>query len=256
MSGRNQVQPSPQRTPFLFQAGTSKAGIEFSAKHAEAVFIGGLTPAQAARPVLATRSAAASKGRDPASLKFFVGISPIIGKTIEEAEAKFKTAEESVDVLGGLSQFSGYTGIDLSSYPLDEPLILTDDPSKNAVQSILQNFHESGDDEPWTPRRLGTKFALGGFHPTPVGTPKMIADCFEQWIQEADVDGFNIAYISNPGSFEDVVELLVPELVKRGLMWDEYDVPSGTFRENIYGIGCSRLRNDHFGSTFKWKGGE
>jgi hypothetical protein len=56
---------------------------------------------------------------------------------------------------------------------------------------------------------------------------------YVKWIDEADVDGFNIAYISNPGSFEDVVELLVPELLKRKLMFEDYAVPGGTFRENL-----------------------
>ena len=68
----------------------------------------------------------------------------------------------------------------------------------------------------------------------PIGTASMVADLMEQWINEADVDGFNITYVSNPTSFEDVVEYLVPELQKRGLMWSDYPVPGGTFRENLH----------------------
>lgn len=254
MSGRGQVHPSPQRTPFLFQAGASRAGSAFSARHAEAIFIGGLTPAQAMKPIKQTREAAAAIGRDPSSLKFFVGISPILGKTVEEAQAKLQLAQENADILGGLSQFCGYTGIDLSTYPLDEPLVLPEGPSANAVYSILDNFNDIDSQEaPWTPRRLGMKYAVGGFHPTPVGTPEMVADHFEQWIRDADVDGFNIAYISNPGSFEDVVDLLVPELMRRGIMWEDYEVPGGTFRENVYGAKQSRLRDDHYGHRFQWK---
>jgi hypothetical protein len=75
-----------------------------------------------------------------------------------------------------------------------------------------------------------------------------------QWVDEADVDGFNMAYISNPGSFEDIVELLVPELKKRGLMFDNYAVPGGTFRENLLRQpGQTSLRSDHYGSTFKFE---
>lgn len=93
--------------------------------------------------------------------------------------------------------------------------------------------------------------ALGGFHPAPVGTPEMVADVFQKWIEEADVDGFNIAYVTSPGSFEDVVYLLRPELVKRGLTWEDYDVPGGTLRENLYGVkGQKYLRNDHYGHNF------
>jgi hypothetical protein len=92
--------------------------------------------------------------------------------------------------------------------------------------------------------------ALGGLHPCPVSSVTQVADIFEEWVIEADYDGFNVAYVSNPGSFEDIVDLLVPELRRRGLMWDDYDVPGGTFRENL--LGTRTLREDHFGSRFKY----
>jgi hypothetical protein len=76
-----------------------------------------------------------------------------------------------------------------------------------------------------------------------------------QWIDEADVDGFNMAYISNPGSFEDIVQLLIPELRKRGLVFEDYAVPGGTFRENLLRQpGQKTLREDHYGSQFKFEG--
>jgi hypothetical protein len=77
-----------------------------------------------------------------------------------------------------------------------------------------------------------------------------------QWIEEADVDGFNMAYISNPGSFEDIVKLLVPELRKRGVIFEDYAVPGGTFRENLLRQpGQKTLREDHYGSQFKFEDG-
>lgn len=253
LSGLAQLHPSPQRTPVLFQAGTSKSGRSFAAKHAEAVYIGGLVPSQTKDSVISIRAEAASKGRDPSSLKFFVGISPIIGKTLEEAQAKYKRAVENSDPVGGLAQFSGYTGIDLSRFPLDDVFELKDAPGDNAVHSFLENFNKVvGDIGPWTPRKLGEIMALGGFHPAPVGTPAMVADVFEQWIDEADVDGFNIAYITAPGSHEDVVDLLVPELQKRGLMWNDYEVEGGTLRQNLYSNkGVSLLPDDHYGHRFR-----
>jgi FMN-dependent oxidoreductase (nitrilotriacetate monooxygenase family) len=254
VSGLAQLHPSPQRTPVLFQAGTSKTGRSFAAKHAEAIYIGGLVPSQTADSVVKIRAEAAARGRDPASLKFFVGVSPILGKTLEEAQAKYKRAIENSDPVGGLAQFSGYTGIDLSRFPLDEVFELKDVPGDNAVHSFLDNFNKVvGDIGPWTPRKLGEIMALGGFHPAPVGTPEMVADVFEQWIEEADVDGFNIAYITAPGSHEDVVDLLVPELQRRGLMWEDYEVDGGTLRENLYSTkGMSMLREDHYGHLFKY----
>jgi alkanesulfonate monooxygenase SsuD/methylene tetrahydromethanopterin reductase-like flavin-dependent oxidoreductase (luciferase family) len=255
MSGRNQIHPSPQRTPVLFQAGTSKSGSAFAAKHAEAIFLNTATVAQAAKTIKEARAAAEANGRDPKSLKFFPCIVPIIGKTIEEAKAKRAFAEANADIIAGLGQFSGYTGLDMSKFPLDEPFELSTVPGQAMIQSVLKAF-ESGKEnsEPWTPRRLGLRMALGGLHPCPVGTPEMIADVFEEWINIADCDGFNIAYVSNPGSYEDVVDLLCPVLMKRGLMWEDYDVPQGTFRENLFGVkGQTKLRDDHYGSTFKWE---
>lgn len=251
-SAPHQTHPSPQRTPVLFQAGTSKSGRAFASKHAEAIYIGGLQPSDSAESVKMIRADAKAQGRDPNSVLFFVGISPIIGKTIEEAQAKYEKAKANANYIGGLAQFCGYTGIDLSRFPIDEPFDLKDAPADMAVHSILNNFNKAASsDEPWTPRRLGEKMALGGFHPAPVGTPEMVADVFEQWIDECGVDGFNISYTTSPGSFEDVVYLLRPELVKRNLMWEDFDVPGGTLRENLAGKGKRGLPDDHYGSTFK-----
>lgn len=229
-------------------------GRAFGSKHAEAIYVGGLVPSQTAGSIAQIRSDAAAQGRDPGCLKFFVGITPILGKTIEEAQAKYERAKENADIVGGLAQFSGYTGIDLSRFPLDEPFELKDAPGDAATHTFLENFNKAtGKNTVWTPRLLGETMALGGFHPAPVGTPEMVADVFEQWIDEADVDGFNIAYVTSPGSFEDVVYLLRPELVKRGLMWEDYDVPGGTLRENLYGVkGQKHLREDHYGHKFKY----
>lgn len=202
------------------------------------------------------REQAAANGRDPNSIKFFVGICPIIGRTLTEAQEKARITEECADPFSGLATFSAFTGIDLSTYPLDEKLVLSDAPKDNAIHSFTENFnHASGQDntEIWTPRRLGQKMALGGFHPAPVGTPEMVADVFEQWINEADVDGFNISYVTSPGSFEDIVDLLRPELVRRGYLGEDYPVPGGTLRENFNGVGKSGLHDDHYGSSFKRK---
>ncbi|KAK3046901.1 hypothetical protein LTR09_011652 [Extremus antarcticus] len=259
LSARYQLHPSPQRTPVVFQAGTSKSGQAFAARHAEAIYIGGMLPSYAAGQIKASRAIAESAGRDPTTMKFFAAISPFIGRTIEEAQAKFDLAYEYADIIGGLGQFSGYTGIDMSKYPLDEELVLdTSDHKENMIQGFLGNFVDSleTNTEPWTPRRLGYKMALGGLHPSPVGTPDMIADIMQDWVDEADVDGFNIAYISNLGSFEDVVTLLIPVLRERGLIFDNYAVPGGTSRENLLRQpGQKHLRSDHYGSGFGFEEG-
>lgn len=253
MSGRNQVHPSPQRTPVLFQAGTSKTGSAFACKHAEAIFLNTFNVSQAAKTIAEMRAAAAANGRDPSSIKFFPCIMPIIGKTKEEAEAKYKRAVENADPVAGLAQFSGYTGIDLSSFLLDEPMDLTGMPQAMAIQAVFKALaaSEGETNQPWTPRRLGMRMALGGLHPCPIGTAEEVADVMQQWVEDADVDGFNVGSITNPSSWEDVVDLLVPVLQERGLMWTDYAVPGGTFRENL--MGSKGLRDDHYGSKFKWE---
>jgi hypothetical protein len=183
-------------------------------------------------------------------------MNPILGATHEEAQAKWRRGMVNADIVGALSQFSGFTGIDMSKYPLDEPFALTGKPGENTVQSLIRDFNAGMGDtgEAWTPRRLGECMAFGGLHPAPVGTPAMIADAMQEWVDVADVDGFNLSYTSNPGSFEDVVEMLIPELQRRGIYWMDYAVPGGTMRENMYEVkGASRLPDDHYGSSFKWK---
>ncbi|KAF2005828.1 coenzyme dependent N5,N10-methylene tetrahydromethanopterin reductase [Amniculicola lignicola CBS 123094] len=252
MSGRSQVHPSPQRTPVLFQAGTSKSGTAFAAKHAEAVFLNCFSVTQAKKTIADLRAAATAGGRDPQSLKFFPCFMPIIGATSEDAKAKHDLAVANADPVAGLAQFSGYTGIDLASFPLDEPMDLSGMSQAMAIQAVFKALEESEgvEKKAWTPRRPGMRMALGGLHPCPVGTAKEVADVIQEWTEEADIDGCNIGSVTNPGSWEDVVDLLVPELQRRGLMWDDYAVPGGTFRENL--LGTKALRGDHYGSRFKW----
>lgn len=136
-------------------------------------------------------------------------------------------------------------------FRLDEPFSSSTLQGGAGIQSVLNEFETSTESaEPWTPRRLGLRIALGGLHPCPVGSVTQVADVFEKWVNEADCDGFNIAYVSNPGSFEDVVELLRSELVRRDMMWEDYDFPHGTFRENL--LGQKVPRDDHYGSKFKY----
>ncbi|KAI0483340.1 coenzyme dependent N5,N10-methylene tetrahydromethanopterin reductase [Xylariaceae sp. FL0804] len=249
-SARAQVHPSPQRTPVLFQAGTSTAGAAFAARHAEAVFLNAATAAQARDAVAAARKRAKEvEGRDPSSLRFFPCIVPYIGRTEAEGRDKFERARRAADPVAGLAQFSGYTGIDMAKYPLDEEMDFGNSKQDMAIQSVFKAIAASG--ERWTPRTLGMRMALGGLHPMPVGSASQVADEFEAWVRAADVDGFNVAAPVNPGSWADVVDLLVPELRRRGLYWDDYDVPGGTFRENLLG-GGSNLRDDHYGARFKW----
>ena len=189
----NASHPSPQRTPVIFQAGQSPAGKAFSALNAEAIFVGGGKPSDTAPYVKQIREAAAANGRDPNHIKVFPQICPIIGKTVEEAEAKYKMYKEAVDWRGGMAKLSQYLNVDLSSYPLDEPFDVSSiGKSENAIHALI-NTVKRYEHEGITPRMLGEKMAFCGFGPMPVGTPEMVADVMEDWVNNADIDGFNVA---------------------------------------------------------------
>ncbi|KAI0129471.1 xenobiotic compound monooxygenase, DszA family [Xylariales sp. AK1849] len=208
------VDPSPQRTPFLL----------FSS-HAEGIFLGGFTPTAAAPKVADIHAEAEKKGRDPRSLRFFSMVVPIIGRTDEEANQKHQELKKYASTIGGLVFMSGITEIDLSQVPLDQELKDSDSISANKVHSQLANI--TGDpDAKWTPR--------------------MVAEP-----RQADIDGFTIVQTTAPVSFADIVELLVPEMRRRGV-YPEASEEGLSIRERALGKGQRTLRDDHIGSTYKY----
>jgi FMN-dependent oxidoreductase (nitrilotriacetate monooxygenase family) len=246
--------PSPQRTPFLFQAGASPAGSAFAARHAEGIFVSGHSPSALKPKIAGIRKLAEGAGRDPASIKFFTTLTPIIGRTEAEAAAKFERAKKYASVIGGLVLFSGWTGIDISKVPLDREIREEDSKEAGRINSVMSAF-TSGEGAPkWTPRDVAEQVSLGGLGPVVVGTPATVAAEMERWIEESDLDGFNLAYVTTPGTFEDVVELLVPELRRRGVYPERAPESEAawTGREKLYGRGQARLRDDHVGSTFRY----
>ncbi|KAH8888039.1 bacterial luciferase-like protein [Thozetella sp. PMI_491] len=253
MTGYGATHPSPQRTPVLFQAGASSAGTNFAGKHAEGIYCGASTIAGVRKYTQSVRAAAQAAGRDPSSIKLFSSFVPVLGRTMEEAQAKYDKYKSRVSWVGGLASFSALTGIDVSRYGPDEPFNFDDeDLSKSAIQGIFNNFKAVQNDKPWTPRMVGERVALGGFGPSATGTPEHVADEMERWINDGGLDGFNIVAQCNPESVEDVVELLVPELQRRGIYWKDYPVPGGTFRENLQERpGKPFLAENHPGSQLK-----
>ena len=229
------------------------AGIAFAAKHAEGVFVSAKSPNILAPRVAQLRAEAAKLGRDPRSIKVFASVTPIVGRTEEEAQEKYKRALEYTDELAGLVFFSAGSGIDLARLAdnLDKELTIEDVTTNGRIFSTADQLKYHGDDvPPWTPRNVGKSVALGANGPTPVGTPAQVADYLEQWLDVADVDGFNYGYVVTPGSFEDLVDLVIPEFRRRG----RYpEVPeTGTLRERIYGPGNPRLPEEHIASTWKY----
>ncbi|KZF18924.1 xenobiotic compound monooxygenase, DszA family [Xylona heveae TC161] len=256
LESRHIVDPSPQRTPFLFQAGTSPAGSQFGATHAEAIFVTGHSPSVLAPRVARIRQLASEVGRDPSSIKFFATFTPILGRTEEEAQERFERAKKYASITGGLVLFSGWTGIDISKVPLDEEI----DPVKHSlevhkVRSTVETLTARTVEVPsLTPRTIASIAAIGGLGPVAVGTPEKVSDQLERWVNEAGIDGFNLGYVTTPGTFEQVVDLLIPELRRRGLYPEKSSEGAAplTAREKIYGEGQNQLRDDHPGSKYKY----
>ncbi|GAB3585839.1 LLM class flavin-dependent oxidoreductase [Amycolatopsis endophytica] len=241
--GPHLAEPSPQRTPVLFQAGASPRGVRFAARHAEAVFVSGPSPSVVRRSVDAIRAGVAEQGRDPRSVKIFTMLTPVAAATSEEAAAKLREYQSLVSVDGAFALFGGWTGVDLSSLEVDEPLTYQDG---DANRSALASFTTA--DRAWTPRELAGFIGLGGRGPVIAGSGAEVADELERWVEEADVDGFNLAYVTTPGTFADFARFVVPELRRRGRVPAE--PPSGTLREQLGGAG-PRLAASHPGAAHR-----
>lgn len=147
---------------------------------------------------------------------------------------------------------SGWTGVDISKIPLGKEITKEDSQEIHKITSALSSFSTTSKAVPkWTPEVLAEVASIGGMGPISVGSPSTVADELERWVREADVDGFNLGYVTTPGTFEDVVDLLVPELRARGI-YPQKQRDGLTAREKIYGVGQAHLRDDHFGSGFKY----
>ena len=211
----------------------------------------GHAPSVLAPKIANIRKLAKEAGRDPKSIKFFCTLTPIIGRTDEEAQQKLQELKKYASTIGGLVLVSGWTGIDFSTLPLGKEITKEDSLEVHKVTSALSAFTTTSENVPkWTPEVVAERASIGGLGPVSVGSPSTVADELERWIAEADVDGFNLGYVTTPGSFEDVVDLLVPELRRRGIYPQKKD--GLTAREKVYGAGQANLRNDHVGSTYKY----
>lgn len=236
--GPHLAEPSPQRTPVLFQAGASEWGRDFAARNAEAIFIIAGTHDAARIVIEDVRGRAARVGRDPEDIVFFLGMSFIVGGTEEEALAKAADLDRTASARGYAAHTAGGMGVDLSGIDLETPIGELDDYN---TQGIAKGLIDSAPDKTWTFGDLLASRAMNRV----VGTPEQIADALEGWL-EVGVGGINMPYYVTPGTFVDFVDGAVPELQRRGLMQSEY--APGTLREKLAdGRLGSRLPDSHPG---------
>jgi FMN-dependent oxidoreductase (nitrilotriacetate monooxygenase family) len=238
VDGIHLCEPSPQRTPVLYQAGSSAKGTAFAARHAECVFVGGNSRSRMAADVAKLRALAAESGRAPSDLLVFGLVTVITGRTDAEAAGKFEDYQQYVSTPGALALMSGWTGIDFSK----PELVAASAANSNAIQGAAAAFTRGGSSEHANLDSIGRSVGLGGGGPVLVGGAGKIADELEAWAAEADLDGFNLAYAVMPETFTDVVDHLIPELQRRGSFKKDY--APGTYREKLFGRG-PRLGANH-----------
>jgi len=220
------VEPSPQRTPVLYQAGASDRGRGFAAQHAECVFVNGGPKPHVAKLVADLRARAA-----PRPIRVFVGATLIIGRTRAEAEAKLAEYRQHASIEGALAHASASLGIDLARFDMDEEL-----PEAGQSQAIRSNVEALRAAAPRaTKRALIDRMVLGSRQPPIVGSVQEVAEELIAWMDQADVDGFNLSRTVTPECLEDVVRLLVPALQERGRYKRGY--AAGTYREKLFGAG-------------------
>ncbi|KAH7413924.1 dibenzothiophene desulfurization enzyme A [Phaeosphaeria sp. MPI-PUGE-AT-0046c] len=217
--GPHICQPSPQRTTLILQAGTSRSGTLLGAQHAEAIFLSSYAPHVCAINIAEIWELASSDfGRDGRNVKFLALATPIREKTEGKAKAKLTEYRKYASLEGALALFCGWTGIDLSEYGDDEEL--------RHVESNAA---------------IAEHVSIGWNGLVFVGTGVQVADAFQTWVFEADVDGFNLAYALFPQSFKDIDDLLLPDLRSR---------------ENFYAKKGQKVPLDeHIASRYPWKAG-
>ena len=223
----------PQGHPVLVQAGQSERGREFAARWGELLFV--IYPTSEAckayRDDLQRRARLA--GRDPDSVRVAPAVYVVVGETAEEAEQKLQQIEDLANLTDSLTLLSEVFNYDFSQHPVDEPLSDEILASMTGLRGFLDRVIElSGTSNP-SVNDFITSSGRGTLREFPVftGTPAQVADQMESWFHADACDGFVLAATHMPGAYEDFVNLVVPELQRRGLFRDDY--VDGTLRDNL-----------------------
>ena len=250
------VAPTPQRTPVLFQAGTSARGRAFAARNAECVFIQGQSIAQAAKVVAEIRAEAVRAGRDPAAIKVISGTTVTVARTAMEAAERRAELEAQYTLEDAAVMFAGFTGVNLVGVDPALPLTEIGGLSSNQGQTLIDRYVKDGEPVPTVGEVLG-RFrltALRGFQIT--GTPEQVADELEAIVEGTGLDGFMLEpTFGGPGAFTDFIDLVLPLLRDRGLLPPppapaDTATAAPTLRERLTG-GAARLPQAHPGSRFR-----
>ncbi len=222
-------EPSPQRTPVLYQAGSSTRGSRFAATHAECVFLNGQSQPGVRKIVDSIRGQAVQQGRMACDIKVFLGATVVTGRTDAEAQEKFAEYRRYVSSEAALVHAAASMGIDFAKYDIDEPIVTE---KTQAIISNVEAMTRSAGPQ-WTRRKLLEQMVLGSRQAPWVGSADAIADTLVTWAEQADVDGFNLSRTVVPECFDDFIALVVPRLQERGAYKKAY--AQGTLRAKLFG---------------------
>ena len=222
---------TPQGRPVIVQAGGSEDMIKVAAEFAEVIFCAPLTLEAAQKFYAELKSRVAAHGRNPDHVKIMPGLSAIIGRTEAEAEERYEYLQSLIHPMVAREILSMVLGhVDLSSYSLDDPLP-ENLPLSNASQSTFQYVTDMARKEKLTMRQVALRVAGARGKSVVKGTPLAVADQMETWFREDGCDGFNLMPPFLPGGLDDFIEMVLPELRRRGLFRTEYE--GRTYRENL-----------------------
>lgn len=230
VAGPLNIPRPPQGHPILVQAGASGLGRALAARVADVIFTASPGLDEAMTFYRDIKQRATGAGRDPDHVLVMPGITPVIGTTRADAQSKLDRLHAMIDLDLALNTLQNFMpDIDLRALPLDEPL--TELPITNAQQSRQTLAMDMARRDNLTLRQLAHRFAGQRGHWCPTGTAFEVADQMEEFFVSHGADGFNIMPSVFPTMLEDFVELVVPELQRRGLFRTEYE--GRTLRENL-----------------------
>ncbi|CCM78808.1 putative monooxygenase yxeK [Rhizobium mesoamericanum STM3625] len=223
------VRRSPQGRPILVQAGVSEPGQQIAAQHCDMVFMAKNDLKSAQDYYASVKDRLEGYGRQRGDLLMMLGLTPIVGRTRQEAQEKYEELESLIDPIVGLQLLYRSFG-DLSHLPLDGP-VPKPDLENVGLKSSAQMYYDLAQKQNLTIRQLYKKLGMAQEHKTVVGTAEDVADEMQSWFEAGAADGFNITPTHLPQGIDDFVELVLPELRKRGLFREEYE--GQTLRENL-----------------------
>jgi N-acetyl-S-(2-succino)cysteine monooxygenase len=219
----------PQGNPVLVQAGSSEDGMSLAASVGEAIFTIQRTLDGAKDFYAGMKAKAAANGRDPRHAVVMPGALPYVGRSRQEAQDKHDQLLALIHPEAGLSNLSKMMDVDLMSADVEKPFpaLAVEKLTQSRAVGIVEDAHRQG----LNIRQVYERLVVSKGHRQIIGTASDIADTLQEWFEADACDGYNIMPPMMPNGLDDFVELVVPELQRRGLFRTSYS--GSTLREHL-----------------------